>query len=370
MFEKRNHMKEWQGVQEGHNKKTGKKGFFRDPNNLNYNLRVIVPLIVLLTSLLALAIGSNILAPIKTGAIWVWIIAACLFSAFCSFIIIRAMTQPINDLVQKAQQYVKLEEIRKKRGKMIEVYSVLDRLIEYIREKANENEKSALLNGIENLDYIIPLGYMSLMVAHEVRNPLATITGMSELLKLKVTDESQKQYIDTMLSAARKIDIFTSELLDLNDNELAREEFDMNDVIEEAIRNLSQEMQRITCTFETNRKLPCFADRTKIYQVIFNILRNAAYYEKENGLINVDIREEGETMYISIYNEHSKIEQENLQSLFKPFFTKKKGGKGFGLFISMRNVKLHGGDIKVESGDTGTTFTIELPLEGLSKSAG
>ena len=106
---------------------------------------MIVPLIVLLTSLLALAIGSNILAPIKTGVIWAWIIAACLFSAFCSFIIMRAMTQPINDLVQKAQQYVKLEEIRKKRGKMIEVYSVLDRLIEYIREKADENEKSALL---------------------------------------------------------------------------------------------------------------------------------------------------------------------------------------------------------------------------------
>jgi hypothetical protein len=59
-----------------------------------------------------------------------------------------------------------------------------------------------------------------------------------------------------------------------------------------------------------------------------------------------------------------------LQSLFKPFFTKKKGGKGFGLFISMRNIKLHGGDIKVESGDNGTTFTIELPLEEPSKSVG
>ena len=370
MFEKRNNIKESQGSQEDHMKTPGKKRFLRDPNNLNYNLRIIVPIIVLLTSLLALAIGSNILAPIKTGVIWAWIIAACLFSAFSSFIIMRAMTQPINDLVKKAEQFVKLEESRKQRGKMIEVYSVLDRLIEYIREKADENEKSALLSGIENLDYIIPLGYMSLMVAHEVRNPLATITGMSELLKQKTTDESQKQYIDTMLSAARRIDIFTSELLDLNDNELASEEFDINDVIEEAIRNLSQEMQHVTCTFQKDRKLPCFADRTKIYQIIFNILKNASYYEKENGLIKVRIREEGETMYISIYNQHSKIEQENLQSLFKPFFTKKKGGKGFGLFICMRNIKLHGGDIKVESGDTGTTFTIELPLEGPPKSAG
>jgi signal transduction histidine kinase len=368
MLEKRNHVEEWQGSQGDQKRETVKKGFLRDPNNLNYNLRIIIPFIVLLTSLLALAIGANVLAPIKTNVMWAWIIAACLFSAFCSFIVMRAMTQPINDLVQKAQQYVKLEEIRKQRGKMIEVYSVLDRLIEYIQEKANENEKSTLLSGIENLDYIIPLGYMSLMVAHEVRNPLATIIGMSQLLKEKVSDDSQKQYIDTMLNASRKIDIFTHELLDLNDNELTREEFDINDVVEEAIRNLSQEMKQVNCTFQKNRTFPCFADRTKIYQIIFNLLKNASYYEKESGLINVGIREEGQTMYIAIYNKNSKIEQENLASLFKPFFTKKKGGKGFGLFISMRNIKLHGGNIKVESGDTGTTFTIELPLERPPKS--
>jgi len=357
------------GNRDGQKRKPGMRGFLRDPGNLNYNLKMIVPLIVLLTSLLALAVGANILAPLKTGVIWAWIIAACLFSAFCAFIIMRAMTQPINDLVQKAEQFVKLEEVRKQRGKMIEVYSVLDRLIEYIKEKANESEKNALLSGVENLDYIIPLGYMSLMVAHEVRNPLATITGMSQLLKQKATDESQHQYIDAMLNAARKIDIFTGELLDLNDNELVKEEFDMIDVIEEAIRNLLQEIQSITCTFESDRPCPCFADRTKIYQIIFNLLKNASYYEKDNGLIKVGIRKEGQMMYISVYNRHSKIEPENLQSLFKPFFTKKKGGKGFGLFISMRNIKLHGGDIKVESGDNGTTFTIELPIEEPQKPA-
>ncbi|HEX2967435.1 MAG TPA: HAMP domain-containing sensor histidine kinase [Syntrophorhabdaceae bacterium] len=353
----------WQEKKEGENKSAGRKGFFRNPDNLNYNLRLIVPLLVLLTSLLALAVGSNILAPIKTKIVWVWIMAACAFSAFCAFIIIRAMTQPINELIQRAEQYVKMEEMRKKRGKMIEVYSVLDRLIEYVKEKANEDERSTLLSGIENLDYIIPLGYMSLMVAHEVRNPLATITGMSQLLKQKIVDESQRQYIEAMLNAARKIDIFTSELLDLNDNELSKELFDMNDVVEESIRNLSQEMHNITCTFRKDQSFQITADRTKIYQVIFNILKNATYYEKDNGLIEVNVRADGKNMYVSLYNRSSKIEPENLQSLFKPFFTRKKGGKGFGLFIAMRNTKLHGGELKVESGDNGTTFVIELPLE-------
>jgi hypothetical protein len=117
MFKKPSQLQEGRGSEQGNGGKPRKKGFFKDPDNLNYNLRAIVPLIVFLTSILALAVGSNILAPIKTKAVWAWIMAACLFSAFCSFIIMRAMTQPINDLIKKAQQYVKLVEIRKKRAR-------------------------------------------------------------------------------------------------------------------------------------------------------------------------------------------------------------------------------------------------------------
>jgi hypothetical protein len=203
---------------------------------------------------------------------------------------------------------------------------------------------------------------MSLMVAHEVRNPLSTIMGMNELLKQKVVDESQKRYIDATLQAARKIEVFTKELLDFTDNEFAGEDVDVDDIIDEAVNSLSQELKDITCEFVKKGSLICLADRTKIYQVIHNILKNAANHEKAGGYIKIDAAKGDDMIRIAIYNKHSRVESDDYDAVFKPFFTKRKGGKGIGLFISMRNMKLHGGDIKIESGDNGTTFTIELPV--------
>ena len=274
------------------------------------------------------------------------------------------MTHPINDLVRKAQQYVKFEAFKKEKGQLIEVYRLIEVLMEYVRSKGDEGEKNGLIQGIENLDYIIPLGYMSLMVAHEVRNPLNTITGMSELLKQKITDESQTVYIDTLLEAANKINIFTREILDFNDNELAKERFDVHNIIDEVIRNLMQvQKKHIICEFNKDGALICFADRTKIYQVIANIVKNAIDHEKDGGYIRIDTGMKHGLIFVSIYNKSSKIEDKDYDSVFKPFFTMKKGGKGLGLFIAMRNIKLHGGDITIKSGDEGTTFTIKLPVK-------
>ena len=338
--------------------------FLRDPNNLRYSLSIIVPLIVFLTSLLSIAVGANILAPIKTKMIWVWILSASLFSSLCAFIVMRTMTHPINDLVQKAQQYVKFQSFKKEKGQMIEVYRLIEVLMEYVSTKTDEGEKNTLMQGLANLDYIIPLGYMSLMVAHEVRNPLNTITGMSELLKQKITDESQIVYIETLLEAANKINIFTRELLDFNDNELAKERLNVHDIIDEVIRNLMQVQKKcITCEFKKEGALICFADRTKIYQIIANIVKNAIDHEKDGGYIRIDATMKNGFISVAIYNKNSKIEDKDYDSIFKPFFTMKKGGKGLGLFIAMRNIKLHGGDIIIKSGDEGTTFTIKLPVK-------
>lgn len=338
------------------------KGFFKDPGNLRYSLNTTVPLVAFLTSLFSLAIGLNVIVNAKSNIVWFWVFGVCFFSAFCALIVVRAMTQPINDLVKKAEQFVRLEEFRKERGQMIEVYKLIERLMDYVQTRTDEGERKALIESMEKLDYIIPLGYMSLMVAHEVRNPLNTITGMSELLQQRVTDESQRRYIEAMLEAAKKIDVFTHELLDFTDNELALEEFDIYEIIHEAIGAIGGEYGKVRIDHPKKGRLVCLADRTKLYQVIHNILKNAAGYEKDGGSVKIDVKHDSEKISISIYNRGSRVEEGDYESVFKPFFTKKKGGKGLGLFIGMRNMKLHGGDIKLDSGDHGTTFTIELPV--------
>ncbi|MDD5010446.1 MAG: HAMP domain-containing sensor histidine kinase, partial [Syntrophorhabdaceae bacterium] len=203
----------------------------------------------------------------------------------------------------------------------------------------------------------------------EVRNPLNTITGMSELLRQKSMDESQQAYLNAMLEAAKKIDKFTHDLLDFTDNELVREEFDLNDIIEEALSGLSSELQGIECPFEKRDSFMCVADKTKIFQVVSNILRNAAEHEKIGGFIEISSEKSDSSFRITIHNRHSIIAREDLDSIFKPFFSRKKGGRGLGLFISMRNMRLHKGTIEVESGDEGTTFTIVLPVVKLEEDA-
>lgn len=337
------------------------KGFFKDPGNLRYSLNTLIPLVSFLTSLFAVTIALNVIASTKGNTGWAWIFGVCLFSALCTLVIVRAVMQPINDLVKKAESFVRLEEFRHERGQMLEVYNLIERLMEHVQTRADESERRGLIESMEKLDYIIPLGYMSLMVAHEVRNPLNTITGMSELLKQRITDESQQRYIAAMLDASKKIDVFTRELLDFTDNEFSGEQIDLYEVIEDSVHAIAETYEDVRIDLKKG-KLICFADKVKLYQVIYNILKNAAAYEKDGGTVKIDVRQGEKNISIIISNKSSRIQPEDYDSIFKPFFTRKKDGKGLGLFIGMRNMKLHGGDIKVESSDAGTSFTIELPV--------
>ncbi len=339
------------------------KGFFKDPGNLRYSLNTIVPLVAFLTSLFSITIGLNVIASARSNVVWFWIFGVCLFSALCGLAVVRAMTQPLNDLVKKAEQFVRLEEFRKERGQMMEVYKLIERLMDHVQTRADEGERTTLMESMEKLDYIIPLGYMSLMVAHEVRNPLNTITGMSELLQQRVTDDSQRRYIAATLEASKKIDVFTRELLDFTDNELTTEEFNIYEVVHDAIAATTEEYKDVRIDYPRKGSLVCFADRTKLYQVVHNILKNAAAYEKGGGTVKIDVKHDNARISILVFNKNSRIQKSEYESVFKPFYTRKKGGKGLGLFIGMRNMKLHGGDIKVDSSESGTTFTIELPVQ-------
>ena len=337
------------------------KGFFTNPGNLRYSLNTLIPLVSFLTSLFAITIALNVIASTKGNIGWAWIFGVCLFSALCTLVIVRAVMQPINNLVKKAESFVRLEEFRKERGQMLEVYNLIERLMEHVQTRADEGERRGLIESMEKLDYIIPLGYMSLMVAHEVRNPLNTITGMSELLRQRITDESQKKYLAVMLDASKKIDVFTRELLDFTDNEFSSEQIDLYEVIQDAVEAIGEAYEDVRIDLKTG-KLICFADKVKLYQVIYNIVKNAAGYEKDGGTVKIDVRQDEKNISIIISNKNSRIQPEDFDSIFKPFFTRKKDGKGLGLFIGMRNMKLHGGDIKVASSDDGTSFTIELPV--------
>jgi signal transduction histidine kinase len=337
------------------------KTFFKDTKNLRYRLSTVIPGVAFLTSILTAVTMTNL--KMTNNEYYMWLIALAIFSAVCSLAIIFAMTSPLKELLTKAGDIVHFEKVRSDRGLMIEVYQLIEKLIELAKSKEKEGKKEGaqFIEDIERLDYLLPLGYMSLMVAHEVRNPLNTITGMNELLKGKLEDPQLQKYVQVSLDAAKKIDVFTKDLLDFTDDEIHTESFDVNGVIEESYNALRYDFKGIICDFQKGELPPFMGDRNKIYQAIHNILKNAFDYEQDAGYVKVTSTFD-QSIVISIYNKNSRVEPEIAETIFKPFFSKKKGGKGIGLFISMRNVKIHSGDIKVASGDEGTTFTITLPV--------
>ena len=107
----------------------------------------------------------------------------------------------------------------------------------------------------------------------------------------------------------------------------------------------------------------------QVNQVFLNILVNAAHAIEKQGEVTITTRREGEEVTVAIHDTGSGIPEEIKTRIFEPFFTTKEVGKGtgLGLSISYDIIKKHKGSIEVESSaQTGTTFTIRLPIEGVA----
>jgi two-component system, NtrC family, sensor histidine kinase HydH len=335
--------------------------FLRDPGNLRHRLNVVIPLLVFLTSLLT-GVAAGALAG-DEEMLYVRTIVVSLLCAVCSLGVSLAITRPLDDILSRAGRLIRYEGARSERGRIIEVYRLIESLMEKVRrgDPADASGIKDAEEDLEKLDYLLPLGYMSLMVAHEVRNPLATITGMTELLKTRLDDPRLKEYADVSLKAARRIDTFTRDLLDATERELFEEEIDVEDLVREVVQAVSHELGGVKWNIEANRETePFLGDRNKIYQALANIIRNAFEHEVPDGAVTIRIQG-GDPLRFRVMNGRSRIEAEDMEQIFKPFFTKKRGGRGIGLFVARRNARLHGGDISVESGSQGTSFTLELP---------
>ncbi|MCS7280757.1 MAG: HAMP domain-containing histidine kinase [Desulfobacterota bacterium] len=328
---------------------------FRDPKNLRYNITTLVPVLVFLVCILIGLFTLNVAAYVSYPEILLLGISAV--CAFLVFLVLFAMTAPIKDMVRKLDSLYGLGP-KKMKGRMIEIYELIEKLVAEAKLNASKTENEHKIATIERLEYIIPLGFMALVIAHEVRNPLSTVVGMAQLL-LEKADPEEELYLRRILEATKRIDAFTKELLDFTDTEPSIEEFDLTHVVEEAYESLKREFPTVRSTFLAEKHAHFVGDKNKIYQAVYNIIKNAFEAERNAGYLQVKI-EDGDPISISVYNQSSKIGEEEKKLLFRPFYTTKKEGRGLGLFIAEKNVKLHNGHIEVNT-DGGTEFRIVLP---------
>ncbi len=236
-------------------------------------------------------------------------------------------------------------------------------------------EKRTLERQLIHTQKMESIGTLAAGIAHEVGNPLASISALVQVAQRITTDPFVNEKLGLVKSQVTRISKIIRDLVDFSrPSNYELELTDINKVIREAVEITKVGTKAKDIIFETELSqdipmLPLIADQTQ--QVFVNILLNAvdAISEKrrENKVEKISVKSEndGDEVILTFSDTGMGIKEENLSKVFEPFFTTKKEGRGtgLGLWVSYGIVKSFQGDIKIKSKlNEGTTFIIKLPI--------
>jgi two-component system sensor histidine kinase PilS (NtrC family) len=210
------------------------------------------------------------------------------------------------------------------------------------------------------------VGGLAAGLAHEIRNPLAAMTGSIELIGgAPGLVESERQLLQVVRSEGQRLEALVRDFLSFA--KPASPEFGIVDghalVVETAeLFRAEAERRGVTLSVDAERDVALRADGPQIKQVLWNLLGNAADATPRGGHIAIALRRAGEQALLTVSDSGAGIAREDLARIFDPFFTTKERGTGLGLAIVHRVVEAHGGRISVQSErGSGSTFSVSLP---------
>lgn len=224
-------------------------------------------------------------------------------------------------------------------------------------------EIKTLEGELKRADRLAAVGRLASGLAHEIRNPLASISGSVQLLleDEKVRDED-RHLMEIVIKEADRLSALLSDFLNFaRPAPLQLESVDLAALLDEMIALLSASGQFNNVTVDKAYRglVTMTVDPQKMHQVLWNLLINAGEAVQPAGEVRVEIAEgKGE---IIIEDSGPGIAEEDRDKLFEPFFTTKGKGTGLGLANVYANIEAHGGHIFVEQGKLGgARFTISL----------
>ncbi|NCB01620.1 MAG: GHKL domain-containing protein [Spirochaetia bacterium] len=245
------------------------------------------------------------------------------------------------------------------------------RILFIISDVTEERRKEALLHRSESL---ASLTTVAAGVAHEIKNPLASIGIHLQLLRKAFERKKQLSLSDS----SRYLDVIDEEIERLNsivvDFLFAVRPMDVrlrlehiNRIVDDVCTFVTYELGEYNITLKRDLEdyLPKLrVDENLIKQVLLNIIKNAMNaMEKKGGLLSIKTRNYGNSVAISIQDNGCGMDEKTQNKIFEPYFTTKETGSGLGLTMVFKVMKEHGGDITVKSAlNKGTTFTLLLPV--------
>ncbi len=236
--------------------------------------------------------------------------------------------------------------------------------------KSSHNELERAQRQLIQTEKMASLGQLAAGVAHELNNPLGTITLFSQFLRKQMKgQEKLEKDLDLIVQEANRAAKIVSDLLSFSrETKVKPGLLNINSVIEEALSLMEKRVlfRKIEVRRELELSLPStFADPDLLKQVFLNIMLNGAQAMNGEGVLTLKSQglNGGKELLIKISDTGKGMGEEQLSRLFDPFFTTKKKGTGLGLAIVYGIISKHKGSIKVDSQlNKGTVFSITLPV--------
>ncbi len=237
----------------------------------------------------------------------------------------------------------------------------------------DRTKQKQLQKKILQSERLATIGQMAAKVAHEIRNPLSSISLNAELLvdELRsyksVNTSEANALLESIISEVERVTALTEEYLQFSRLPESRP---IKGNIEEAIKDMMEIVQHelsqnnIEFEFEVkNGEMEINFDRHQVRRVLLNIIRNAVEAMPQGGKLKIWTDRNNHKALINIKDTGMGISEEMIDKIFDPFFTTKDIGTGLGLAITQQVINEHGGQIYCKSKiGAGTLFTIELPL--------
>ena len=225
-------------------------------------------------------------------------------------------------------------------------------------------EYKALEDQLKRADRLAAVGRLASGLAHEIRNPLASISGSVQLLlEDEKVNEEDRHLMNIVIKEADRLSVLLSDFLNFaRPSALQLELIDIASLVDEliALVNASGQFQDVVIEKNYSGSILMNIDPQKMYQVLWDLIINAGEAARPEGKIRIDINAaQGE---IVIEDTGAGVADEDRDRLFEPFYTTKDKGTGLGLANVYANVEAHQGRIYVEPGSLGgARFIIELP---------
>ena len=227
-------------------------------------------------------------------------------------------------------------------------------------------ERSAAEEKLTRTAHLAEIGQLAASLAHEIKNPLAGISGAIQILRDDMADDDPNQpVVKEILGQIRRLDETVKDLL-----QFARPtppkltSVSLHDALKRVVSVVQKEpeLHQIRMEHQGNAQdSVVLADEVQIEQLLMNIILNAAHASNDDGIVQIGIQPNATSVRLIVSDSGKGMSAEVRDRAFEPFYTTKAKGTGLGLSICRRIMEVHRGRIELQSEPgKGTTVVVEL----------